>query len=180
MIVDYALYRDGKRVEDMPRNMVRIGMEAKRDPHAFAWVGMYEPTPVDLLGISRIFGFHRLAVEDACRPHQRPKVEQYDDFTFVVLRTLTYDDARSQVETGEIAVFISDNYIVTVRHGDAIPLHDVRKHLEEHAELLGHGPSAALYGVVDAVVDGYIYVAEELAGRHRRAGERRLLPRPHR
>ena len=89
-------------------------------------------------------------------------MEQYDDFTFVVLRTLTYDDARSQVETGEIAVFISDNYIVTVRHGDAIPLHDVRKHLEEHAELLGHGPSAALYGVVDAVVDGYIYVAEEL------------------
>jgi magnesium transporter len=162
VIVDYALYRDGKRAEDVPRNMIRVAMEAKRDPNAFAWVGMFEPTPTDLLGLSRIFGFHKLAVEDACRAHQRPKVERYDDFAFVVLRTLSYDDAQSLVETGEIALFIGEHYIVSVRHGEAIPLHDVRKHLEEHSALLGHGPSAVLYGILDAVVDGYLDVAQEL------------------
>jgi magnesium transporter len=80
----------------------------------------------------------------------------------MVLKTLWYVDERDDVETGEIAVFVGDHYVVTVRHGEGGELHATREHLEESADVLGHGPFAVLYAVCDSVVDNYEHVAAEL------------------
>jgi magnesium transporter len=161
VIVDCALYRDGKRTEET-RNLLRLAAEARRDPSAFVWMGLHEPTETDLLGVSRIFGLHALAVEDAVRAHQRPKVEAYPGHLFVVLRTLTYHEDTSQVETGEVAVFIGNDFVITVRHGDGQELHSLREQLEARPERLATGPASVLHGVVDAVVDTYSDVAASL------------------
>jgi magnesium transporter len=161
VIVDCALYRDGKRTEET-RNLLRLAAEARRDPSAFVWMGLHEPTETDLLGVSRIFGLHPLAVEDAVRAHQRPKVEAYPGHLFVVLRTLTYHDDTSQVETGEVAVFIGKDFVITVRHGDGQELHSLREKLEARPERLATGPASVLHGVVDSVVDTYSDVAASL------------------
>ena len=161
MIVDCALYRDGKRTEET-RNLLRLAAEARRDPSSFVWMGLKEPTENDLLGVSRIFGLHPLAVEDAIRAHQRPKVEAYPGHLFVVLRTLTYHDDTSQVETGEVAVFIGKDFVITVRHGEGQELHSLRDKLESRPDRLSQGPASVLHGVVDAVVDTYSSVADSL------------------
>jgi len=161
MIVDCALYRAGHRVEET-HNLVKLAAEARRDSEAFVWMGLLEPTETDLRGVARVFDLHPLAVEDAIQAHQRPKVDVYGDSLFVVLRTLTYIDATSDVETGEIALFVGDDMAVTVRHGEGTELAGVRSRMQEHPEVLALGPSAVLYAVCDTVVDMYIAVAAEL------------------
>jgi magnesium transporter len=105
---------------------------------------------------------HPLAVEDALSPHQRPKVEPYDDMLFIVLKTLWYVDERDEVETGQVSMFVGQNFVVTVRQGSGIELAGVRHDLEKQEHLLGHGPSAVVYSVADRIVDGYEDVAREL------------------
>ena len=111
------------------------------------------------------FGLHDLAVEDAQSFHLRPKVEQYDDderVLFAVLRTARYDDEREEVEFGEVSVFMSERFVITVRQGAASDLHGARLRLERRPELLGEGPGAVLWAILDKVVDDYAPVVEGL------------------
>ncbi len=79
-----------------------------------------------------------------------------------MLKTLWYVDERDAVETGEIAVFVGERYVVTVRHGAGADLARARRDLEHRAALLGHGPAAVVYAVCDRVVDDYEAVAAAL------------------
>ena len=164
MIVDSALYRQGVRtpLECSPSDFatLRSGVGAEGD---FVWLGLYEPTRDELAAAAEAFGLHRLAVEDAFTAHQRPKLERYGDMLFLVLKTLWYVDETDAVETGEVLVFMGHDFVVTVRHGEGARLSPVRSHLEEQSpELLRQGPSSAVYGIADQIVDAYTDVVVEL------------------
>ncbi len=161
MIVDNALYRNGERVdcgvETSDLTGVRDLVESGDD---FVWVGLHQPTGEELDMVADLYGLHPLAVEDALRAHQRPKVERYDDSLFIVLKTLWYLDEQDAVETGEISLFVGPQFVITVRHGTGGALDQARRRLEAMASVLAHGPSAVVYAVCDEVVDRY----EEVAG----------------
>ncbi|MFC9299381.1 magnesium and cobalt transport protein CorA [Streptomyces sp. NPDC057011] len=161
MIVDCAIYRNGRRTEG-PEDFSDALDEARATGDAFLWVGMHEPTAKEFDHVRSEFGLHALAVEDALTAHQRPKLEVYDDSLFVVLKPVQYDEASDTVTAGELMVFIGDSFVVTVRHGEGSPLAAVRRRLEHEPDVLRHGPTAVLYAVSDAVVDHYIDVAAEL------------------
>ncbi|MFF4330893.1 magnesium/cobalt transporter CorA [Streptomyces sp. NPDC001591] len=161
MIVDCAMYRDGRRSE-APGDLSDALAQARAVGGAFLWIGMHEPTEEEFAHVSHEFGLHSLAVEDALTAHQRPKLEVYDDSLFVVLKPVMYDDDADKVTTGELMLFIGDSFVVTVRHGEGAALAAVRRRLEHDPEVLRHGPTAVLYAVSDAVVDHYIEVAAEL------------------
>ena len=112
--------------------------------------------------MENLFELHPLAVEDALHAHQRPKLERYDTVLFLVLKTLWYVDERDAVETGEIQLFIGNNFVISVRHGEGTELHSARLDLEQRTQVLGHGPSAVVYAVCDRVVDSYEDVAASL------------------
>jgi magnesium transporter len=153
MIVDCAVYEDGRRRDGAVP--VHQAMEACRQPGAFTWIGLYEPTEEEFDSIRREFELHELAVEDAIHAHQRPKLEVYADMVFIVLKTARYVDPEEVVRLGEILIFLGHDYIITVRHGEASELKDVRQGLEQDPELLAHGPGAVLHAIVDKVVDDY-------------------------
>jgi magnesium transporter len=153
MIVDCAVYEDGRRRDGAVP--VHDAMEACRETGAFTWIGLYEPTEDEFDSIRREFNLHELAVEDAIHAHQRPKLEVYGDMVFIVLKTARYIDPEEVVRLGEILIFLGHDYIITVRHGEASELKDVRQGLEEDPELLAHGPGAVLHAIVDKVVDDY-------------------------
>jgi magnesium transporter len=153
MIVDCAVYEEGRR-RDGPVKL-HDAYEACRREGAWTWIGLYEPTEEEFDSIRREFDLHDLAVEDAIKAHQRPKLEGYDDMLFVVLKTARYIDPTEVVEFGEILVFLGADYIITVRHGEASALHDVRLSLEEEPEHLAHGPGAVLHAIMDHIVDDY-------------------------
>ena len=153
MIVDCAIYDQGERREE--KLEPRQAYHASREPGAFVWIGLHEPTEEEFDSIQREFELHELAVEDAINAHQRPKLETYGDTVFLVLKTARYIDPKEIVQFGEILVFLGDDFIVTVRHGEATSLKGVREELERRPELLGHGPGAVLHAIVDRVVDDY-------------------------
>nr|WP_157347576.1 magnesium/cobalt transporter CorA [Nocardioides sp. MAH-18] len=132
------------------------------EPGDFVWVGVHEPSENEFQRLAEIFGLHPLAVEDAVRAHQRPKLERFGDSVFLVLKTLWYVDEADAVETGEIALFLGRDFVVSVRHGAGNELHTARLELEASRKLLGHGPGGVLYAVLDRVVDEYLQVVDEL------------------
>jgi magnesium transporter len=153
VIVDCAVYADGRRRDgEMP---VHEAMVACRQPNAFTWIGLYEPTEEEFDSIRAEFELHPLAVEDAIHAHERPKLEVYDDMVFIVLKTARYVDPEEVVQLGEILIFLGRDFIITVRHGEASELGDVRRRLERQPDLLRHGPGAVLHAIVDRVVDDY-------------------------
>ncbi len=99
-------------------------------------------------------------LEDAANSHERPKIEDYDGSLFVVLRTTRYDDAKEEVEFGEIDVFVGTGYVIAVRHGEASELAPARRRLEGRSELLQGGPAAVVWAIIDKVVDDYAPVVD--------------------
>jgi magnesium transporter len=160
MIVDNAIYVDGLRTVEP--GSLRETYEAIRDQRGLAWIGLYRPTEEEFASVAEEFGLHELAVEDAIQAHQRPKLERYGETLFVVLRTARYLDAPEEVEFGEIHVFVGEDFVITVRHGEAPALVEVRQRLEADPELLRRGPEAILYAIMDRVVDGYAPVVRGL------------------
>ncbi|GAA1573102.1 magnesium/cobalt transporter CorA [Kribbella sancticallisti] len=161
MIVDCGVYTEGER-QDLPKDPETVADAIGVDGQTFGWVGLHEPTPAEMRRVQQLFGLHELAVEDALKAHQRPKVERYGDSVVVVLRTLWYVDEEDAVETGQVSVFVGKRYVVTVRHGEGAPLTTARQELEERASVLGHGPAAVLWAICDSVVDGYESVANSV------------------
>jgi magnesium transporter len=161
MILDCAHYRDGRR-----QDAGAIPLEeaaARCTMGGFVWLGMFEPRAEELDEVREAFGLHELAVEDAQKYHLRPKIEQYEgDVSFVILRTARYDDDREEVEFGEVSIFVGPTFVITVRQGVASDLHGARLRLEEKPELLAYGTTAALWAILDKVVDDYTPVVEGL------------------
>ncbi len=153
VIVDCAAYVDGRRREG-ELSLERAG-EAASEAGTFVWLGVIEPDEAEFNAIAAEFGLHELAVEDAVRAHQRPKVEEYGETIHVVLKTARYVDPEEVIEVGEVSVFAAPGFIITVRHG-AADLAPVRERLERRRDLLAKGPGAVLYAIADHVVDGYM------------------------
>jgi magnesium transporter len=159
MIVNQAVYEHGRRLAE-PVALEDTYEQVRREG-VFAWIGLLEPTEEEFESVRREFQLHELAVEDAINAHQRPKLEFYGDSLFIVLKTARWVDTEERIELGELLIFVGDGFIVSVRHGEP-SLRDVQLQMEQRPDLLAHGPSAALYAIVDRVVDDYEPVIEEL------------------
>src|SRR5437868_2877170 len=161
VIVDKAIYADGTR-SDIAGDISDAFDLARSNGECFVWIGLFEPDEAEFELVRDELQLHPLAAEDAVSAHQRPKIERYDDTLFVVVKTLSYIDKTSDIEVGEIMVFLGKDFVVTVRHGAGNPLGPVRQRLEESPELLKHGAAAVLYAVCDEVVDRYGLVVHEV------------------
>ncbi len=153
MIIDCAIYEEGRR-RDGPVELEHA-YDVRHQAGTFVWIGLYEPTEDEFDSLRREFDLHPLAVEDAIHAHQRPKIEVYGDMLFIVLKTARYVDPEEVITLGELLVFLGDDFVITVRHGEASTLHGVRESLESDPEHLRRGPGAVLHAILDRVVDDY-------------------------
>ncbi|MEV0530516.1 CorA family divalent cation transporter [Kitasatospora sp. NPDC050463] len=161
MIVDCAHYREGRRQHEGPMPLEEAAARCAQG--GFVWLGLFEPGPEELARVRESFGLHELAVEDAQAFHLRPKAEQYEDGTeLIILRTARYDDEREEIDTGEISVFLAEHFVITVRQGIASELAGARGRLERRPELLRTGSASTLWAIFDQVVDSYAPVVNEL------------------
>lgn len=154
------LYNDGKLVRELGPNEA---IPDHCDPGDFFWLGLFEPTPGELEGIAKRFGLHPLAVEDALKANQLPKVEAYGEQLFVVASTGNRDG--DTIQSGETAFFLGRHFIVSVRHGSARTHSEVRARLESLPAKLAHGPDYVLYAILDFIVDGYFPVIDAIEDR---------------
>jgi magnesium transporter len=157
MVIDCAAYADGRRVADLALDDIAGALAT---PDQFVWLGLFEPSEELLRTVQQTFHLHDLAVEDAHRAHQRPKIEEYGDSLFLVLRTAQRHDGA--VRFGETHVFVGARYVVAVRHGASLSYAEVRTRCESTPALLARGPGFVLYALMDFVVDHYFPVADAL------------------
>ena len=150
---DCALYEKGQRQPGVLP--LEIAGDTARATSGFVWIGLQQASAADIAVVAAEFELPALAVEDAVKAHQRPKLEVYGDVVFVVLKPVRYIDHDEIVEVAEIAMFIGPNFVVTVRHGESDVLHQVRQEFDGGSAWAAYGPSAVLYRAADLVVDGY-------------------------
>lgn len=160
MIVDCALYTRDRRRHGI--SDIEGALREAQASGGFVWIGLVEPTAGEFLDISDNFGLPILAVDDAVRAHQRPKLERYGDVTFAVVKPARYVDHEEVVEMSELAIFLGEHFVITVRHGISDVPHAVRAELEASSTLLAHGPAGVLYRALDLAVDGYLEVVEAI------------------
>jgi magnesium transporter len=153
VIIDCAIYEEGRRRDGHVD--LEHAYDMRHQPGKFVWIGLYEPTEDEFDSLKREFDLHPLAVEDAIHAHQRPKLEVYGDMLFLVLKTARYVDPEEVIRLGELLVFLGDDFVITVRHGEASSLREVRESLESNPAHLRRGPGAVLHAILDRVVDDY-------------------------
>ncbi|MFI7707332.1 magnesium and cobalt transport protein CorA [Nonomuraea sp. NPDC049480] len=161
VIVDKAIYCDGVR-ETISGDISDAFNDARSRGDCFLWIGLHEPTQEEFDLITHEVKLHPLAVEDAIHAHQRPKLERYDDSLFMVLKPLLYVEESSDIEVGEINLFLGRDFVISVRHGQANPLAGVRRRIESDPDLLAAGPAGVLYAICDQVVDSYSQISHEV------------------
>jgi magnesium transporter len=159
MIVDSAIYVDGRRDAHRPLEEIH---DTWREKGGFAWIGLYEPTREEFDSVAGEFGMHEIAVKEALKIHQRPKIERYGETVFVVLKAARYVEEREEVEFGEIHAFVGSDFVVTIRYGEASELGEVRRWAESRPDLLRRGPYAVLYAIMDRIVEDYMPVVAGL------------------
>ena len=138
-----------------------VGQE---DEAGFVWIGVVEPDSQELLELQQRFGLSELAVEDAQSFHLRPKIEFYDEANvlFTVVRSARYNDPHEKVEFGEVSIFLSPRFVITVRQGGVAELSPARRRLERRPDLIRYGSSAVLWAVLDKMIDDYAPVVAGL------------------
>ncbi len=154
-VISARLYRDGRLLSDVDALNAMPKLEQKGD---FLWIGLHEPDDGMLNSISRNFGLHELAVEDALDPRHLPKMESYGDHLFVVARTVHLEAER--IAYGNTAIFVGRQFIITVRHGSDRGHAPVRTQLEATPWLLKQGSDYVLHAILDFIVDGYFEVID--------------------
>lgn len=156
-VVAAYLYRQGERVQPLDVNQPNpcTGNAAE-----FAWIGLIDPTAEELKQLQETYGLHPLAVEDALKGNQLPKVDVYGEQLFVLARTAHLQD--DHITYGETALFVGRNHVITVRHGSGRGHGELRAHLEAAPKLLAHGVDYVLHAVLDFIVDGYLPIVETI------------------
>ncbi|MGN6719894.1 MAG: magnesium/cobalt transporter CorA [Candidatus Binatia bacterium] len=158
MLINCAAYQNGKKLADIPTDRIHLFVSR---PDCFVWVALKDPEAAELELMQEEFGLHDLAVEDAHKGHQRPKIEEYGQSLFVVLQMV--ENGGAELSVGEVCIFIGSNYVLSVRQRAKQGFVEVRKRCEEEPELLRHGPAYVLYALMDAVVDRYFPVLDAIS-----------------
>ena len=167
MLINCAAYQDGKKLADIPVDQIHLFVSR---PDCFVWVAVKDPEAGELLAMQAEFGLHDLAVEDALKGHQRPKIEEYGQSLFVVLHIV--ENGGEDLSVGEVGIFVGSNYVLSVRQRAKQGFVEVRKRCEQEPELLRHGPAYVLYALMDAVVDRYFPVLDVISTELERVEER--------
>ncbi len=153
-LVAAGVYAGGRRLRDI--SLDEAGAWSRRPGH-LVWIGLYEPGPELLRRVLQQFTVHEMAIEDAGRPHRRPKVEEYGNALFIVARTAQLIEG-GRVAFGETQLFVGRGYVVSVRYGASNTYSAVRKHCEARPTALANGEDYILYAILDFIVSNYVSV----------------------
>jgi len=157
MLINCVAYQEGRKLADIPVEQISDYVER---PECFVWVALRDATPDELGEMRHEFNLHELAVEDAQRGHQRPKIEEYGDSLFAVVKTVEMVD--DELVLGEVDIFVGANYVLSVRSNSSQGFLGVRARAEREPHLLRQGSAFVLYALMDAVVDRYFPVLDAL------------------
>jgi magnesium transporter len=136
--------------------------ELIQEPEVTLWIDLQNPTEAELQHIGDEFGLHELAVADAFKGRQRPKLDHYDTHLFINAYQTVFNRETYELDTAEISVFVTDKALITVRDDDKFDISKLEARWDESAALAKNGVAFLLWGLLDVIVDGYFEVVQQL------------------
>lgn len=139
-------------------------VRAYRDEWPNVWVDVVGLGDVDIIrGVGEQFGLHLLALEDVLNPHQRPKLEDFESYRFLVARAIHGGDS---LRTEQLCLFLGNGYLITFQEDAQDCFDPIRKRITAREPgILGRGADYLMYCILDAVVDAYFPPLEDLGER---------------
>lgn len=159
-VINCAIYEGGLKIRDLDINNPE---DMKVQPGRVIWIGLHEPSQELLSDLQREFHLHELAIEDAYKAHQRPKLEIYGETLFIAMKT--FQRVGEDFAMGETCMFVGRGYVITVRHGASRSYAAVRARCENSPNMLRQGEDFILYALMDFIVDNYFPAVDELEER---------------
>lgn len=137
-----------------------------KDSSKVMWLDLVGLHRVDVIEkIGRLYNIHPLVLEDIVNVNQRPKVEYFDEYIFLVVKTLTYNEASQSIESEQVAMILGKNFVLTFRETENGIFEPVRKRLRNNKGIIRkNGADYLLYALIDVIVDNYFVVLETLGG----------------
>ncbi|MER7274266.1 magnesium and cobalt transport protein CorA [Dactylosporangium sp. NPDC000244] len=163
-VMDCALYVRGSRQPGRPAFAEAL-TAARRRRNGFVWLGLFEPSWSQFTAVAEAIGADEAVVDQTLDAERRPAIQRRGDVTVLTLRTARYvehaelTETSEVVDTGAVTLLIGAHFVVSVRHGGAGALADVREGLQRRPSLLGQGPWAVGYAVIERMVEVYHDVA---------------------
>lgn len=154
------IYKDGALVS----GQVEVAQlsELKKQAETVVWIDLVNPSVAQMQELAKELGLHQLAVEDAIKGKQRPKLEHYDTHLFINAYAAAVNDQSGELETHEISVFVTSNAIITVRDDERFDVKHFTQRWDDSNILASNGISFLLWGLLDVIVDGYFEVITKL------------------
>lgn len=167
----YAYSRKtGKQLDEIALSEVN---KALTNNNQFIWLGLYEPSLQTIAKVQSAFDLHELAIEDTFAENQRAKIEDFNNDTiFLVVRTAMLEN--NSIRYGTTAMFIGQNYLITIRTGPSNSYEPVREYCHQRPEKLRMGPIFIVHAVLDFIVDNYLPITDRL-GSYLREQERNIF-----
>jgi magnesium transporter len=163
MLIDCAAYVNGVRQKPLDIEAISDFLDSNPPRGSFVWVALVEPDAITLAKMQEEFGLHELAIEDTNRGSQRPKLEEYGNTLFLVLHTIEH--RGEEFVDGELHVYASERFVLTVRHRAQLDFRRVRTELEREPEFMKHGAATAVHALLDEVVDRLFPLLDQLEDR---------------
>ncbi len=163
MLIDCAAYVNGVRQKPIDIEAISDFLDSNPPSKSFVWVALFEPDAATLAKMQEEFNLHELAIEDTNRGSQRAKLEEYGSTLFLVLHTVEH--RGDEFVDGELHVYATDRFVLTVRHRAQLDFKRVRSELEREPEFLALGAGAAVHALIDEVVDRHFPLLENLEDR---------------
>jgi magnesium transporter len=141
-----------------------IGLVLSADENLL-WLDVEAPGPEELTLLAQEFNLHELAVEDVARQNQRPKIDVYDDFYFLVCYDIDYNETNNQIDEHELHVFIGKNYLLTIHAEPIEEIAEVATRFRRNTAAIERGIGVLLYSLLDTIVDHYFPVLDRIGER---------------
>jgi magnesium transporter len=162
MIQTLVLDRESRTFTRVPETDAINGLCSNASK--IVWVDVSDPTSQDFESLAKQFGFHPLSIEDCRHQHQRPKVEEFPGYYFIVLYEALLNEA-GRLQLGELGIFLGQNYLVTVRSRPIRAIETAERLWRSWTDLAERGTGLLAYLLIDAVVDDYLPLLDEVSDR---------------
>ena len=138
-----------------------------KNTNTVSWINIDGVHDADIIqSLGDMFGLHPLVLEDVMNTGQRPKVDDYDDYLFVVLKMLRYDDAEQLIVAEQLSLVLGDVYLITFQEQPGDVFEPVRERIrKQKGRIRGNGAGYLAYALLDTIVDNYMYLIERLGER---------------
>jgi magnesium transporter len=135
------------------------------DNENLLWLDVEAPTAEEVALLAEEFSLHELSVEDVMRQHQRPKIDVYDDYYFLVCYDIDFDETTGQIDEHELHAFIGKNYLLTIHHEPIEEITQVASRFRRNTTAIERGIGVLLYSLLDTIVDHYFPVIDRIGER---------------